>query len=52
MRKVVVFPDPFGPRKLVTCPARAVKDTSLTAATRPNVFVRPWTSISVIRVSS
>ena len=31
MRNVVVFPDPFGPSRPVTIPARAVKDTSRTA---------------------
>ncbi len=48
MRRVVVFPEPLGPRKPVTCPAGAVKDIPRTAVTRPNVLVRSRTSTSVI----
>ena len=46
IRKVVVFPDPFGPSRPVTIPAGAVNDTSRTAVTRPKVLVSPQTSSS------
>ena len=48
MRSVVVFPEPFGPRKPVTFPAGAVKDIPRTAATRPKFFARSRTSTSAI----
>ncbi len=44
VRRVVVLPAPFGPRKPVTRPGRTVKDRSDTAVTCPNRFVRPRTS--------
>src|SRR5215468_7659823 len=48
MRSVVVFPDPFGPKKPVTFPAWAVNVIARTAVTRPKVFVRSWTLTSDI----
>ena len=48
MRSVVVFPDPFGPRKAVTAPAGIVNVMSRTAVTWPNCFVRRCTATSVM----
>ena len=43
IRSVVVFPDPFGPRKPVTPPGSTVKSSPATALTGPNCLVRSWT---------
>jgi len=51
MRRVVVLPEPLGPRKPVSFPAGAVKDTSRTAVTGPKLFVSPRTSSSAITPS-
>ena len=45
MRIVVDLPAPFGPRKPVTRPGRATKDTSSTARWAPYVLVTPSTVI-------
>ncbi len=45
MRIVVDLPAPFGPRKPVTRPGCATKDTSSTARKSPYVLVTPSTVI-------
>ena len=50
MRKVVVLPEPFGPRKPVTRPGSTVNDRSSTARTGPKVLERPRISIGSPRV--
>ena len=50
IRRVVVFPAPFGPSSPNTSPGRTVNDTSFTAGTLPppgpvKYFVRPSSSI-------
>src|SRR5688500_2328977 len=49
---VVDLPEPFGPRKPVTCPARTVKLRPSTATVLPYRLVRPCTSIMAMSVSS
>jgi hypothetical protein len=44
IRRVVVFPAPFGPRKPVTDPGSTVKLRSVTARTDPKCLVTPRTS--------
>src|ERR1043165_4981685 len=46
MRMVVVFPEPFGPRKPQTSPSGTAISTSSTASLRPKRLVRPCTSIA------
>jgi len=45
IRKVVVFPAPFGPRNPVTRPGSTVNDKSSTALTPRYSFLSPQTSI-------
>ncbi|CCI52066.1 hypothetical protein BN13_140058 [Nostocoides jenkinsii Ben 74] len=45
IRKVVVLPAPFGPRKPVTRPGSTVKVRSRTAVKSPNRLDRLWNSI-------
>src|SRR6476660_2247317 len=45
IRRVVVLPAPFGPRKPVTRPASTVNDRSSTARTFLYTLVRPDTTI-------
>src|ERR1700748_1352930 len=42
MRRVVVLPAPFGPRKPVTVPARTSKLSPSTAVTGPYRLTSPW----------
>ena len=50
MRRVVVFPDPLGPRKPVTRPGSTVNDRLSTARTDPKCFESPLISIGSPRV--
>ena len=52
MRRVVVLPEPLGPRKPVTAPVRTVKDRSSTAVTGPKCFVSPSTVIAAVLMPS
>src|SRR5690349_2065772 len=45
IRRVVVLPAPFGPRKPVTLPGDTVKLRLCTAVTDPNCLVRFWTAM-------
>ena len=45
-RKVVDFPAPLGPRKPVTRPGRAWKDSRSNASVEPYRFVNSLTSIT------
>src|SRR3984957_10736872 len=45
MRMVVDFPEPFGPRKPVTCPGQTSKVRSFTAVVFPYRLMRPRASI-------
>src|SRR5262245_9301613 len=42
-RKVVLLPQPLGPRRVRTSPARRSNDTSFTTRVAPNDLVRPRT---------
>src|SRR3954451_9611208 len=48
IRIVVVFPEPFGPRKPVTRPSATAKPSRSTATTPPKRFVSSVTSIVVM----
>src|SRR3954453_22996875 len=48
IRRVVVLPAPFGPRKPVTAPSRVLKLRSSTALTSPKRFDSPCISIAAI----
>src|SRR5580692_568573 len=50
MRRVVVLPDPLGPRNPVTRPGSTVKDRSSTARTVPKCLESPRISIGSPRV--
>ena len=50
IRRVVVLPAPFGPRKPVTAPSRALKLRSSTAVTSPKRLDSPWISIAAMRI--
>src|SRR5580704_9716076 len=50
MRRVVVLPDPLGPRKPVTRPGSTVNDRLSTASTGPKCFERPLISMGSPRV--
>src|SRR5271155_2864734 len=50
MRRVVVLPEPLGPRKPVTRPGSTVNDRSSTARTDPKLLESPRISIGSPRV--
>ena len=50
MRRVVVLPEPLGPRKPVTRPGSTVKERSSTASTGPKCLERPLISMGSPRV--
>src|ERR1700733_4958522 len=50
MRRVVVLPDPLGPRKPVTRPGATVNDRLSTASTGPKCFESPLISMGSPRV--
>src|SRR5271155_2110978 len=50
MRRVVVLPDPLGPRKPVTRPGSTVNDRLSTASTGPKCFESPLISMGSPRV--
>src|SRR3954465_9116653 len=52
MRRVVVFPDPLGPRKPQIRPASTWMVTSLTTCLSPNDLLRPWTSMARVMGSA
>ena len=50
MRRVVVLPEPLGPRNPVTRPGSTVNERSSTARTGPKCLLRPLNSIGRPRV--
>src|SRR5580704_15140253 len=51
MRKLVVFPAPFGPRRPTTSPAFTANETPLTTNRRPKYLIKPSTSNSAMQES-
>src|ERR1700729_1568653 len=52
MRRVVVLPEPLGPRKPVTRPGSTVNDRLSTASTDPKCFESPLISMGSPRVEA